>query len=67
MGEGADLLHDLVIEEMIGDDERDPEPTTVRCKYCQARNLHWMELDEGWRLVSAKGEIHRCLKAPRRL
>lgn len=41
--------------------EKDEPPTkTRRCKRCGARGLHWEELDEGWRLVTAKGEIHKC-------
>lgn len=32
----------------------------VTCRYCGARNLRWTELDSGWRLKGADGEVHSC-------
>lgn len=49
------------LPEAYAREQEDPAPATgYKCKFCKKGGFSWEELDEGWRLVSAKGEIHRC-------
>lgn len=47
-----------------GADGAEKEANDKICKYCRKGGFHWEELPEGWRLVSAKGEIHKCFNKP---
>lgn len=32
------------------------------CKYCKMGSLAWKQLENGWRLVDRKGNVHTCSK-----
>ena len=32
----------------------------MRCKYCGAGKLSWLETDRGWRLATLAGDLHSC-------
>jgi hypothetical protein len=34
----------------------------IRCKYCSAPDLHWKDVERGWRLVDGAGDVHSCAK-----
>lgn len=40
-----------------GDDEREDE---VVCRYCKRGPFYWAQTENGWRLSTATGRIHRC-------
>ena len=56
MGEMADFIND---NEWAIDDPYEPPPT-VTCRYCKRDRFHWLETEDGWRLVTATGKVHRC-------
>jgi hypothetical protein len=41
----------------FGDDEQETE---VTCKYCGRTGLEWVEVERGWRLFDADGDMHQC-------
>lgn len=33
------------------------------CKYCKMGSLAWKQLENGWRLVDRKGNVHTCSRS----
>lgn len=36
-------------------------PTKQTCKYCKARNLHWVRFENKWRLFNSVNKLHCCI------
>jgi hypothetical protein len=32
----------------------------VKCRYCGNRGFIWVETENGWRLMTPTGKLHRC-------
>lgn len=48
-------------EAHLNDEDYDYDsPTVVRCKYCHKDGFYWGSTESGWRLFTAKGNLHSC-------
>ena len=34
----------------------------ITCKYCNEKNLHWVNTKSGWRLYTQDNKLHKCNK-----
>lgn len=44
-----------------GSGDEDWEPPTKTCKFCGMDGLHWLKLNELWRLHDVNNTVHQCL------
>jgi hypothetical protein len=35
-------------------------PSLKTCKFCGTEKLHWLMVDDRWKLHDSNGDIHRC-------
>lgn len=47
-------------EEASEDQPKDTRKVAATCKRCKTTGLHWTETNNGWRLFTHDGFMHRC-------
>ena len=61
MGEMTDFIANWsYLDELDG--EPYCKPQEITCKYCGKQRLYWKSTDAGWRLFTATGRMHSCIK-----